>query len=146
MESAEAAVVCRSSMIRGDRVNRILAAQTLIGSLGLSLCTLGLYTVATGQTLVPPDGRAVHIINTDMVVLEAQDVRKDLSCTVTPAKPVLGFDLRFHAGFDVAVPLKELAGSENHLTILFRITPDGHKEAATYLVQHFNVPSIDEEP
>jgi hypothetical protein len=140
MESAEAAVVCRSSMIRGDRVNRILAAQTLIGSLVLSLCTL-----APGQTLVPPDGRAVHIINTDMVVLEAQDVRKDLNCTVTPEKPVLGFDLRFHAGFDVAVPLKELAGSENSLTILFRITPDGHKEAATYLVQHFKVPSIDED-
>jgi hypothetical protein len=30
-------------------------------------------------------------------VLEAQEVRKEVACTVTPEKPVLGFDLRFHA-------------------------------------------------
>src|SRR5580704_18683884 len=114
-------------MIRGHGVNRISVAQALVGSLALSLCA-----ASHGQSLVQPDGRAVHIINTDMAVLEAQDVRKDLNCTVTPDKPILGFDLRFHAGFDVAVPLKELAGSENHLTILFRVTPDGHRDRATY--------------
>jgi len=127
-------------MIRGHGVNRISVAQALVGSLALSLCA-----ASHGQSLVQPDGRAVHIINTDMAVLEAQDVRKDLNCTVTPDKPVLGFDLRFHGGFDVAVPLKELSGSENHLTILFRVTPDGHRDRATYFVQHFNVPSIDED-
>src|ERR1035438_6745492 len=41
----------------------------------------------------------LHMMNTDLAVLEAQDVRKDLACTVTPSKPVLGFDLRFHAGY-----------------------------------------------
>ncbi len=127
-------------MIRGHGVNRILVVQALVGGLALSLCT-----PLPGQTLVPPDGHAVHIINTDMAVLEAQDVRKDLNCTVTPDKPVLGFDLRFHGGFDVAVPLKELAGSDNHLTILFRITPNDRKNEATYFVQHFNVPSIEED-
>jgi hypothetical protein len=131
-------------MIRRHWVKPILAEQALIAGLVLTLC-LGLCAPARSQTLVPPDGRAVHIINTDMAVLEAQDVRKDLNCTVTPDKPVLGFDLRFHAGFEVAVPLKELAGSENHLTILFRITPDGHKDDATYFVQHVTVPSIDED-
>ena len=35
-------------------------------------------------------------INTDMAVLEAQDVRKDLACTVTPDKP--------HAWLRSAVP------------------------------------------
>src|SRR5277367_1141280 len=100
-------------MIRRHGVNRILVAQALMGGLTLSLCS-----TVCGQTLVPPDGHAVHIINTDMAVLEMQDVRKDLNCTVTPDKPILGFDLRFHAGFDVAVPLKELSGAENHLTIL----------------------------
>ena len=29
---------------------------------------------------------------------------------MTPAKPALGFDLRFHAGYEVTVPLKELGG------------------------------------
>jgi hypothetical protein len=112
----------------------------------IPVVSLGVLSCAPffGQTLVPPDGRNVHIINTDMAVLEAQDVRKDLNCSVTPDKPVLGFDLRFHAGFGVAIPLKELAGNENHLTILFRVTPDGRKDDATYFVQHFNVPSIEE--
>jgi hypothetical protein len=100
---------------------------------------------ARAQMLLPPDGRSVHIINTDMAVLEEQDVRKDINCTVTPDKPLLGFDLRFHAGFDAAVPLKDLAGTENTLTILFRVTPDGHPDAATYFVQRFKVPLIDDD-
>ncbi len=89
-------------------------------------------------------GDSPHMLNTDLAVLEAQDVRKDLPCTVTPMKPVLGFDLRFHAGYEVNVPLKDLAGSENKLTILFRVTPDNHKEPA-YFVQHVRVPSIEDE-
>jgi hypothetical protein len=88
---------------------------------------------------------AVHMINTDLAVLEAQDVRKDLPCVVTPEKPVLGFDLRFHAGYDVNVPLKELAGAENKLTILFRITPADHAKEPVYFVQHVKVPSIEED-
>ena len=58
-------------------------------------------------------GGALHMMNTDLAVLEAQDVRKDLPCSVTPSKPVLGFDLRFHTGFDVTFPLSDIAGSEN---------------------------------
>jgi hypothetical protein len=85
------------------------------------------------------------MMNTDLAVLEAQDVRKDLPCSVTPAKPVLGFDLRFHAGYDVNVPLKELSGSENKLTILFRVTSAEHKDDPVYFVQHVHVPSIDDE-
>ncbi len=90
-------------------------------------------------------GAALHMMNTDLAVLEAQDVRKDLPCSVTPAKPVLGFDLRFHAGYEVNVPLKELAGTENKLTILFRVTSDAHKDDPMYFVQHVHVPSIEDE-
>jgi hypothetical protein len=90
-------------------------------------------------------GTGLHMMTTDLAVLEAQDVRKDLPCTVTPVKPVLGFDLRFHAGYEVNVPLKDLAGLENKLTILFRVTPDNHKDDPTYFVQHVHVPSIEED-
>jgi hypothetical protein len=90
-------------------------------------------------------GSALHMMNTDLAVLEAQDVRKDLQCTVTPVKPVLGFDLRFHAGYEVNVPLKDLAGAENKLTILFRVTPDNHKDDPVYFVQHVHVPSIEDD-
>jgi hypothetical protein len=55
---------------------------------------------------------------------------------------VLGFDLRFHAGYDVNVPLKDISGAENKLTILFRVTPSDHKNDPVYFVQHIRVPSI----
>jgi len=79
-----------------------------------------------------------------MAVLETQDVRKDLPCTVEPVKPVLGFDLRFHAGYSVSLPLKEIAGPENQLTILFRVTPKARKDEPSYFVQYIPVPKIEE--
>jgi hypothetical protein len=97
------------------------------------------------QQLAGTGGGALHMMNTDLAVLETQDVRKDLPCTVNPVKPVLGFDLRFHAGYEINVPLKELSGSENKLTILFRVTPNDHKDEPVYFVQHVHVPSIEDE-
>src|SRR5205814_10219244 len=60
----------------------------------------------------------VRLFTQDAAILEAQETRKDIPCTVTPVKPMLGFDLKFHAGYDVSVPLKELAGSDNQLTMV----------------------------
>src|SRR5205809_5643619 len=53
-------------------------------------------------------GGLVRIFNTDAAVLEGQEHRRDLPCAVTPIKPQLGFDMKFHAGYDVSVPLREL--------------------------------------
>lgn len=97
------------------------------------------------QSVMNGSGGAVRIFNTDMAVLELQDPRKDLPCVVSPIKPVLGFDLRFHAGYEVTVPLRELAGSENTLTILFRVVPDTRPEDPIYLIQRLRVPSIEED-
>jgi hypothetical protein len=87
----------------------------------------------------------VNIFNTDMAVLEAGEQRKDLACTVNPTKPALGFDLRFHAGYEVTLPLKELIGSENLLNILFRVTPKSHSEQPVYFAQHIRVPAVEED-
>ena len=65
------------------------------------------------------------MVATDWAILETQEPRKDLPCTVTPIKPVVGFDLHFHSGYEVEVPLKELAGRDDLLTMLFRVTPAG---------------------
>jgi hypothetical protein len=90
-------------------------------------------------------GGAVRLFGSDAAILEAQDTRKDLPCTVTPVtKPFLGFDMKFHAGYDVQVPLKELAGMENQLTMVFRVTPDGHADSPVFFKQHYSVPAIDE--
>ena len=94
--------------------------------------------------LAGPNGH-VNIFNTDLAVFEAGEVRKDLVCTVTPSKPALGFDLRFHAGYDVTLPLKDLAGSENALNILFRVSPQNHPDRLVYFTQHIRVPKLEED-
>lgn len=91
-------------------------------------------------------GGQVRMFNTDMAVLEMQEVRKDLPCSVTPTpKANLGFDLKFHAGYEVTIPLRELSGSENLLTIVFRLTPENKKEDPLYFTQRVKVPSIEED-
>ena len=87
-------------------------------------------------------GGVVRLFTTDAAVLESQDARKDLPCAVTPNKPTLQFDLKFHAGYEVAIPLRELAGSENELTMVFRVTPQDHPDEPVYFSQHVNVPAI----
>ena len=87
----------------------------------------------------------VNLFNTDLAVLEAGETRKDLPCTVTPTKPTVGFDLRFHAGYEVSVPLKDLAGSENMLSILFRVEPRDHPDQPIYFTQRIHVPLIEDD-
>lgn len=89
-------------------------------------------------------GGMVHLFASDGAVLESQEARKDLPCTVTPSKPTLGFDLKFHAGYEVGVPLKELAGDGNQLTMVFRVVPEGHAEDPVYFAQHVSVPPLDD--
>ena len=88
-------------------------------------------------------GGIVRLFTSDAAILEAQEVRKDIPCTVTPVKPVLGFDLKFHAGYDVSIPLKELAGSDNQLTMVFRVSPENHHDEPVYFSQRWPVPMID---
>src|SRR5215469_1913243 len=107
---------------------------------------LALTTAAGAQDLMPASGPggAVRLFTSDAAILESQETRKDLPCTVTPVKAVLGFDLKFHTGYEVTVPLKELAGPENQLTMVFKVTPEGHADEPVYFSQHINVPAIEE--
>lgn len=111
----------------------------------LILCVIASVAL-NAQTAVPPGPAGVgpRLFNTDLAVLEAGDPRSDLPCTVNAIKPMLGFDLKFHSGYDVTVPLHELAGSENVLTILFRVVPENNKDDPQYFTQRVRVPSIEE--
>jgi len=102
-------------------------------------------TCLSAQVLMPPSepGGLVSLFSSDAAILEAREIRKDVPCSVAPVKPILGFDLKFHAGYDVSVPLKELAGSDNHLTMVFRVAPDQKPDDAVYFSQRWNVPMID---
>ncbi len=121
-----------------------LRARLALVQMAVLLFCVPVELLAQSQ-LAGSGGGSLHMMNTDLAVLEAQDVRNDLPCTVTPAKPTLGFDLRFHTGYEVNVPLKELAGLENRLTILFRVIPENQKDNPVYFVQHVRVPSIEEQ-
>jgi len=87
----------------------------------------------------------VRILNTDSAILEIQEPRQDLHCTVSPFKPALGFDLRLHAGYEVSIPLRELAGSGNLLTIIFRVTREDQYGEQTYFSQRLRAPAIEED-
>lgn len=98
------------------------------------------------QLLMTGSGGMVRLFGTDQAVLEAQEPRKDLPCSVTPAKSAqIGFDLKFHGGYEVTVPLKDLSGTENLLTIIFRVTPATPGAEPTYFLQRIRVPEIEED-
>lgn len=106
--------------------------------------------LANGQVLLnsSASGAGLRLLNSDQAVLEAGEPRDDLPCSVVSVKPVLGFDLRFHSGYEVSVPLNELAGSENLLTILFRVTslsPEAGSRSPVYFLHRMKVPAIDAE-
>jgi hypothetical protein len=86
-----------------------------------------------------------RIFNTDLAVLEAGEERRDLPCSVVSAKPLLGFDLRYHSGYEVSIPLRELAGSENLLTVLFRVTPTDPAGDVMYFTHRIRVPAVEED-
>ena len=44
-----------------------------------------------------------------------------------------------HAGYEVTVPLKELSGSDNHLTMVFRVYPEHKSEESAYFSQRWTV-------
>ena len=116
------------------------------GSLFLAVALQNLRP-AYGQVVLTGSGPTgtVNIFNTDLAVFESGETRKDLPCTVTPSKATVGFDLRFHAGYEVTIPLKDLAGGENLLNILFRVEPRDHQDQPTYFAQHIRVPLIEDD-
>ena len=88
-------------------------------------------------------GGTVQLIGNDSAVLDTEELKKDLPCTVTPVKPILGFDLRFHSGYEIVLPLHEVAGDGDVLTIIFRVTSASAKDSPYYFSQKYTVPEID---
>jgi hypothetical protein len=99
---------------------------------------------AKPQFLLKPahPGEPVSLMPSDVTILESGEARKDLSCSVTPRRTDLGFDLRFHTGYDANIPLNALEGDEQLLTVVFRVYPVDDKLHPAYFVQHFRVPVI----
>ena len=114
----------------------------------VGLCFLsGFAGVSQAQDAIRPStpGEEVRLMTADAAILEAQDTRKDLPCTVTPTKPSLGFDLKFHSGYEVTFNLKEFAGSDNLLTIVFEVAQADRPGEPVFFSQHVAVPPIDDD-
>ncbi len=112
----------------------------------LSLAAVSIAS-APAQVLMKSEqaGEPVTLLPSDMAILEAGETRKDLPCSVTQRKADLGFDLRFHSGYEVAVPLHELSSTGGELlSIVFRAYPQDDQTRAAYFVQHFRVPEIED--
>jgi hypothetical protein len=120
----------------------MLGVKRLFSLCSLLFCAA---TIAQGQILLNGGSdRPVRILYTDQAVLEVGEPRNDLPCSVMNSKTLLGFDLRYHSGYEASIPLKELAGSENTLTILFRVTPVEPEGPPVLMTHRLRVPAIEE--
>ena len=111
------------------------------------MCAVLVAVPAFSQVLIKPSqpGERVNLMPSDLTILDAGQERKDLPCNVTQRKPDLGFDLRFHAGYDVSIPMSELVGEGQMLTVVFRVTPKDATARPANFVQHFTVPAISDD-
>ncbi len=92
---------------------------------------------------VGESGDAFQPLMSDLAVLDADERRDDLRCTVKPLDPKLEFDLNFQAGFVTQVPLAELAGDGNTLRMLFRVESLDGEMDPVWFTDKFDVPSIE---
>ncbi len=92
---------------------------------------------ARGQTLL-----AAPIPPGDAAVFGSEGRRDESRCEVSPGKPQIGFDLRFHSGYTLAVPLEKLAGAGNGLRVLMRVAPLDDPRGARYFAGWVRVPPL----
>lgn len=99
------------------------------------------------QTMMRPLGSdgTVQLVGSDAAILDLGEPRKDLPCGVTQIKPAVGFDMKFHSGYDIAMPLRELAGEGDELTVIFRVIPETAKDSPRYFVSKYTVPEIQDD-
>ncbi len=133
----------RAGATRGRR--QYMPARLLLAATAILILVP---SAARSQFMVRPSEPGTHfsMLPSDLAILEAGVTRKDLSCTVTAKKPEVGFDLRYHAWYDVSIPLKELEGDEDLLTIVFRVFKADDKAHPQFFSQHIRVPAIEPDP
>jgi len=107
-------------------------------------CALALAPSLAAQEMVALQGAGdPALLDSERTVLEAPGARRELACLPDSGKAVLGFDLRFHAGYKVEIPLKEVAGDGGLIRIVFRVEPEQAAAQPFYFLQTYTVPPMD---
>jgi len=81
----------------------------------------------------------------ERAVLESDEFRDDLPCKVTPEKPALRFDLRFHADYTVSIPVKNPAPGGEQLLVRLRIAKIADQADEVLMTDRLSVPAIPED-
>ncbi|MYB51351.1 MAG: hypothetical protein F4X77_03995 [Acidobacteriia bacterium] len=88
-------------------------------------------------------GSPLRFHPSDRAVLADDSNRSDFECQVVPQSPLLGFDLKFTAGYVVRVPARTVGAAGDSVRILFRVKPAGAARApAVYFRQNFDIPHV----
>jgi hypothetical protein len=90
-------------------------------------------------------GGGGRLFSGDAAILDVREARTALPCELKPVRAELGFDLAFHAGFEVRVPLGDLAGDGGVLTSIFRVTSVLRPDSPVYFQQKWTLPPIPED-
>ena len=90
------------------------------------------------QSRLSPEFYPQH---SDMSVLASRERRADFACQVTPDKPSLGFDLRFHSDYHATIPIRVLADVGGWLQVIMRVTP-ANSEEPIYFHHRYSVPDV----
>ena len=116
-------------------------------SLRLAPLALLVAVVCSGQKVIREgeSGGAFQPLMSDLAVLDSDEPRDDLRCSVKPLDPKLEFDLNFQAGYVTLVPLAELSGSGNTLRVLFRVESLDGEMDTVWFTDKYDVPAIEPE-
>ncbi len=110
----------------------------------LALCLAASASSAPQEMVQPAENTGVNIPVSDLAIFEAGIPRSDLRCKVERSDAVLGFDMNFHAGYHVELPLSEMGDGDNILSVLFRVFPVDQPREKRYFSQRFRVPDFPE--
>lgn len=78
----------------------------------------------------------------DQAILSGNRDVRTLPCNVSAVSPQMGFDLRFHTGYTIRLPLEALTGTGNQLHVLLRVAPLPTSGRSFLLRDLISVPAV----